>query len=367
MHRPAGRVGASALDRTSLVSVSTPVSNRWLDVLPLPLGVIRDGCFTYVNDALVSLLATTRERMVGRSFFEPVVPEDRERIRERHRARLSTEPVPDSYEFSVLRDDGERRAVRIFVARSGEDVIFQLHDVTERAARESKLLGLSRLGASVRALHGTDGIWDGVITGLCVLGCTAVHLIVRGELLVPASSSLPDGLDVLLPREARSSPCGSRHAWGAAVDHAFDDGSAFLDDLPLALQQLMGTDDSAGVRERIKASGLERGVLLRVGASAIPRELLLVGAGWLATEDLPSWTVFGAQLTAALESARVIADASRRNAELAILNRLATESGLATNLKALFEVGAREIISTFGYIAVAIYLIDPGGETATLH
>lgn len=103
---------------------------RWLEYAPLAFGVLRGGRFVYGNRALLDLLGVSLETFVAMKFVDPIAPEDRDRVAERHARRLANEPVPDTYRFAVLRSDGSRRDIQIFVERHGDDVVFQLLDHT---------------------------------------------------------------------------------------------------------------------------------------------------------------------------------------------------------------------------------------------
>src|SRR5580693_870728 len=105
----------------------------WLDHAPLPTGVIHDQRIVYANQALADLVGMPPEALVGQHFFDRVAPEDRERVGERQVRRLRGEPVPGAYELHLLRADGTRRLVEIWVTAAEGDVIFHLHDRTGRA------------------------------------------------------------------------------------------------------------------------------------------------------------------------------------------------------------------------------------------
>lgn len=58
----------------------------------------------------------------------------------------------------MVRADGKRRRVEIWVNQVGCDTVFQLYDRTDGAEHEKKLLALARLGAAVQAEQTRDRV-----------------------------------------------------------------------------------------------------------------------------------------------------------------------------------------------------------------
>ena len=74
----------------------------------------RDWRFTYVNAATARLVGGVPADLVGQVFTERIAPEDRDMVLARYRRRMAGEAVADTYEFSLLHLDGERR-IAIFM------------------------------------------------------------------------------------------------------------------------------------------------------------------------------------------------------------------------------------------------------------
>src|SRR5439155_9660060 len=80
------------------------------------ISVLQDGKTVYRNPAVVQLLGHTPEdsqEAAGRSVFDFIAPEDRERVREYYQRRLRGEPVPEQYELTLVSLRGHRVTVEI--------------------------------------------------------------------------------------------------------------------------------------------------------------------------------------------------------------------------------------------------------------
>lgn len=339
----------------------------WLDKAPLPAGVIRNERFVYANEALAVLLGVPRERVVGMVFTDPVVPEDRARLRERHLRRLRGEVVPDSYEFVLVRADGARRAVEIFVATAPDgDVIFQLMDRTDRVARQANLAAVARLGAAVQRHLSRDAILRAVGTGLLELGVSTTLLTRDGDEAVIVEMYAPDEMvratEATLGRPLR----GLRGPLGDAFRAAWSESASFMDDVPLSAARFVGGVHGEAMRAAARSVGNQRAIMVRLDAGGEPAGALMLGANWLLPDDVPAFTLFATQVSAALDAARVVADLSHRNAELAALNRVAAAAGVATDLGAIFARGVQEIAQVLGCQSAALYLVDPDGQSVSI-
>lgn len=80
-----------------------------LDGLHEGVFVIENGRFIYANAAMARFADGVPSDLVGQVFTERIAPEDREVVLERYRRRMAGEELPDTYEFSLLHLDGERR------------------------------------------------------------------------------------------------------------------------------------------------------------------------------------------------------------------------------------------------------------------
>jgi PAS domain S-box-containing protein len=349
------------------------MKGSWLDRAPLPIGVIRAGRYVYANQALLDLVAVPSEQFLGQPFLDRVAPEDVARVRERHERRLRGEPVPGSYELEIVRGDGARRTVELWASPpdADGDVLFALNDRTDRALRQAKLAALARLGAAVQVEQTEEAVHAALARGITALGMAMVRFAPTNAapplrvLQLSAPGDLLAMVEVALGRKVT----GLLGLWAPGAELAWREGAAFLDDMPLAVSRFFAERDPAEAASQIaRAAMFGRGVVIRVDAAGSPLELVLLMADWLRPEDLPACRLFGAQISAALDAARVIRDVQERNAALAAQGRIAAHARNASDLGELFALGAEEIVGVLGCDAVAIYLVDEArGEALLRH
>ncbi len=80
---------------------------RLLDALPGAVVLIQNEKIRYANDAAREALGCDETEVIGRNFADFVLPEFQERLRERHRKRVSGKPVPNRYEACIRNRRGE--------------------------------------------------------------------------------------------------------------------------------------------------------------------------------------------------------------------------------------------------------------------
>ena len=337
------------------VPESSSPDHLWLDHLPLPAVIIRQRSFVYANRAFLELMQLSAEQVMGMPFDERVAPEDLMRVRERHARRMRGERVPDSYELTVIRSDGVKLRVEIFVTQLPDSTVFQLHDVTARVQRLEQLGVLGRLGASVQGKLDEPAIFAALDEGLVPLEGVAVRLRPEAD-----GVRLIDG-----ERELTMKP-GSSGGWSPALMRAWETGFAFVDDLRVSSTELSGADLGPKVTAYLLRHPMAGAGLMRLDTPDRPKEVLLLIAPWLRPEDEVTLRLFGAEVSAALGASKVVADLARRNRELAALNRVATAAGGAGSLKELFARAAFETAEVLGCSAVAIYLLERDGTEAVL-
>ncbi|MBN2007450.1 MAG: PAS domain S-box protein, partial [Anaerolineae bacterium] len=135
-----------------------------IELLPDALVVYRDGIVSFVNSAMVKLLAATGEEdLVGQSVFDFVHPDYQPQARRRTAATLATGEMSPSMEQKLLRLDGSVIDVEVTTARldyQGQPALQTLvRDITARKQSEAALRQSEARWQF--ALEGAgDGVWD---------------------------------------------------------------------------------------------------------------------------------------------------------------------------------------------------------------
>ena len=197
----------------------------------------------YANQALLDLLGVTASALLNMPFLCHIAPEDRDRVRERHAARLRGAPVPDQYEFQIIGGDGARRTVEVWVSvDDDEHVIFQLYDRTARAARQAKLAGLARLGVAVQREQTEDAVFEAVCQGLVDFDTTMVWLAPNDDepRLRIVHAAAPGGTVARFEAAFGRRLKGLHGRWGPETERTWNEGAAFVDDMPVAAARVPG-------------------------------------------------------------------------------------------------------------------------------
>lgn len=118
------------------------------------------GRITYCNDCLLRLTGWAREELMGRNWFEVLLPAgDVARHKSVHVAGLNGEAVPRHHESHILTRGGELRCVRwsnSFLRSPGGDLIGMAsigEDITEHKRAEARLARLNRVYAVLSGIN----------------------------------------------------------------------------------------------------------------------------------------------------------------------------------------------------------------------
>jgi diguanylate cyclase (GGDEF)-like protein/PAS domain S-box-containing protein len=149
------RIAAAIMEKKEKAEVSTRLSEdrfRSLIQNSSDTTMVADaaGICTYASPAVTDLLGYTPAEMVGRSPFELVHPDDRDRVLDYLRDRLQPTRSTASVQFRMMRNDGGWCEAEAVVANqldrpSVAGVVINLRDITERKEFEALL--------AHRALH----------------------------------------------------------------------------------------------------------------------------------------------------------------------------------------------------------------------
>jgi len=105
--------------------------------------VIRDGVIKFMNPKGAELSRYSIEEMVSKPFVEFIHPDDVALVADRYAMRLKGESVPQTYDFRIVRKDGDIRWGELnAVPISWEDqpaVLCFMNDITERKKAEEAL------------------------------------------------------------------------------------------------------------------------------------------------------------------------------------------------------------------------------------
>ncbi|MBI5069314.1 MAG: GAF domain-containing protein [Deltaproteobacteria bacterium] len=337
------------------------MDRRWLDGLPVPTAVIRDGVVVYVNPSVIALTGVPTEQLLGKRFEAFVSPRDLELVVDRQAARLRGETVPASYQAELV-VAGRRFMAQIHAAVVGGEIVLQLLDVTDEASRGMRLAALAQFGAMVQREHRDEDVYRGVREGLMALGLRCVMVSPQGEELEVAFVNTDRERQQAWERALGAPLGGARRPWTPLLRTAWRDGVSFCDDYVGEAARFMGVE-----RRALAGADLPlNAVAVRVDVQGHPTALLVAVGDWLRAEDRPAFRLFGAQISAALDAARAIAALSRRNAELAALNQLAGASGLESDLPGFLQRGSELVRDTLGCVNLAVYLLVPDGQSLEL-
>ncbi len=111
---------------------------------PEPVILVADGRFVYANESAARLFGLSApEDLRGRSIYDFIAPEHHQLIRHRHALPLEEGQVLPPVDLTIVRADGERRAIEAtgtLVVREGRHMLLGvLRDVTERKHAEQAL------------------------------------------------------------------------------------------------------------------------------------------------------------------------------------------------------------------------------------
>jgi PAS domain S-box-containing protein len=168
----------------------------------------KKGVHVYAGDVWAGITGYTRDELIGMSFFDLVVPKDRDTSLARYILRMSGKPVPGRFNLSIRRKGGKEACIELSsaVSRKGNipTSVLYIKDVTESNQRqinleesEERYRTLVELGTEageaiimLQDINGLEGIQTFIsdrwlaITGYCkeeLLGTSIFHLLSFGD------------------------------------------------------------------------------------------------------------------------------------------------------------------------------------------
>jgi PAS domain S-box-containing protein len=332
------------------------------DAAPVATVVLRERRVVYANDAALQLLAVGRDQILGHPAADFVAPEELARVNDRHARRARGEPAPSVYE-TTLRSGQTFRSVQLHVSMAGDSTVIQMLDVTGEAARRLRLTALAGFGATVQHEARHEEVYRAVHDALSTLGIEYLLFRPDGDALKLERANLEPararGLEVALG----GTLFGARRRWSPFDRKIWTDGVAYDDDL--AAEALVGLAHEGAGREGQLLLGLTA-IGLRIDVVGHADALLFAVAPWLRSADLPTFRLFGAQISGALDAALAIQALSRRNAELDALNRVAKAASESPDLESFLELASNEVRALVGCDMVGFFFLDREPRRATL-
>ncbi|MFL5274006.1 MAG: GAF domain-containing protein [Anaeromyxobacteraceae bacterium] len=331
------------------------------ELAPIPTIVVREGVIREANAAVVALVGLPRERIVGQPIAAFLAPGDAQAVVERNARRSRGEAAPEVYETRVV-VGGRERTVQVHVAPRGADLVAQLVDVTEQAERRARLADLARLGASVQRAARPEEVWRAAHDALSRAGLETLTLRPAGDGLEVTAAVLDAPRRALAEARIGGPLVGLRVARTPFSDEVWSAGAAFTDDWVEEGRSLLRTDGPGPGPEL----GAPAAAGVRVDVDGAGAAILVIIGEWLRREDLPTFRLVAAQVSAALDAARSIEALSRRNRELAALNRVARSAATAPDLDAFLAENMAEVANAVGAASAVVFSADRDRREARL-
>ncbi len=120
--------------------------------------VYQDTRFVYLNPATEQITGYSQEELLQMNFWDLVHPDHREMVKDRGLRRQKGEPLPNTYDFKIIRKDGEVRWVKFSGAslssyKGRPAAIATVFDITDIIETQNKLQEIiSQLEESERQL-----------------------------------------------------------------------------------------------------------------------------------------------------------------------------------------------------------------------
>ncbi|MFN8517079.1 MAG: GAF domain-containing protein [Chloroflexia bacterium] len=332
-----------------------------------------EGRLTYVNPQLERQLGYSREELLGKRLGDIALPRSAPKL-EAILARATTgDLTPSLYDLDLRGKDGqvltlEINARNLYDNRTGRYAgrLGVSRDITERRRLEAELARRNRALEALTALATLAGqatnldtiLEEALARTLAVfeVDSGAIHLLdeARDELILAVQRGYGPGLTGALARM----PAGR----GLAARVLTEAGAVAGTD--------MATD--AVLAEEIRGEGI--GGFACIALRSQERPVGLLGVTWrephlISAADGDTLSIIGAQLGAAIENARLAAEATASQAGLedktAQLSRLlAVSAGFAANLPLdeVLTTVARAIVETIGFGSAHVRVRTPAGD-----
>jgi signal transduction histidine kinase len=312
----------------------------------------------YASEGVAALAGRPVEEIVGRPFEEFVLPEERAELLDRYARRFRGEPTPDSYETTLALPDGGRGRVEVHVESDGADLLVHLRDAAAREVRRLRLEAVAALGAAIQAELGEERIHARVRDELGALGLSTSLARSEADGLRVLWSTSPPGVADRFRALSGVPFDGYLVPWTPFTRKVWAEGWAFSEEWGPESARFVPEPLREAFRGIVRDTGAQKAILVRVDQRECAECVLVVVGDWLDADDAPALRLFGAQIAAALDAARTIADLSRRNADLDALNRVAGLASEARDVDALFARASEVLREAAGCAGLAAFALD---------
>jgi PAS domain S-box-containing protein len=330
--------------------------------------VLREGRVVLASEGAGRLLGRAPAALVGVPFVDLLAPEDRARVAERFARSRRGDPTPADYEVVALGADGARLTLDLHVDVEGAEAVVRYRDLSADVHRRPRLEALATLGAAIQRERSEDDVLSRIRTELPAAGIWPMLMRAGPDRIVVEWSGLPPGVEEDFLRLSGQTLSGYPGRWSPFSRATWTDGVAYTDDWGGEAAAYLPDAFGPTARELAAQNGLFRAVAVRLDERSGARFYLILSADWLRPEDVPAARLFAAQVAAALDAARTIADLSQHNADLAALNRLGELAAESADLAALLARADGVVRAAVGCQALEVWQVDEGdAQLVRLH
>ena len=262
---------------------------------------------------------------------------------------------------------GGRRAVELSVQVDGRDVVVRVRDVSARAERRPRLETLAALGAAIQRERSEAAILGRVRDGLRAIGGSrpsscAPRRSASGSAWAAPAPAVATAFDAeLAPVIDTRAPGGrSRARRGRTAPRTPTTGA------PTSRPSWASPRLRRRVRRRSRSAS-PAPIAVRLDERTAIRQYLVLVGDWLDRGDVAAVRLFGAQVAAALDAARIIADspAATRNSRRWTGS---APSRATPPISSFFARAAGLLRTAAGCDGLAIHVLDDrAGELVCLH
>ena len=302
-------------------------------LMPVPASIVRDEHILAVSDGLVDASGLERAMLEGCNYYALIPPEERHRVRSMDARRSGDDlSTPPPMRMSGIEADGQKRSYLIHQSRfpaadGGSPYVLVTHQVLADSAHDLQLAeSLVHVAAELMATRTEGEVYAAAAAGLRAL-CRRTAFF----LFSPAEGSI-------VP-----------HHGGSGVE--------------VPARQLVeeALRDRLPVFEPVDtlALGQVRVLLPIVRGAGDPGVLVLEGSRF-ETAHVSLLALFARQLSAALESARLVSETERRNRELSMLLELARTTAGTLDLPTILEAACDSLVKLLDASNGFVMLYDAG-------